>query len=326
MTKRTAIVADEEILKKYDPESICTQHNKDIDINLITPNKSLNLLFKGWNFTSKHTKILDTLELEALTARIGESVECYENEFINNELNNHELKIEKSNINSVGDMADRLIINEHHLHLPPLIFGHDIMNISRSKHTLENNTENIHNHIFSFDGGDALTCWASQHSKRRINGLSIPLNVIQVPYAKSWTQRQEEVENCSGDITAIDSNIFTKITTNNKVTCEITSPSKVYTPWDWTFSSDYCFTWKKDNILNNYDNFNNQMLKSTQLCLNEDTSIPIIISANDLSSPSINDISTTGWRREESSGIDFNLLRETNQPILFFDESVLYSV
>jgi hypothetical protein len=322
MLKRTAVVADEDLLKKYDPISTCTRHKKDVINNVVAPPESLNLLFKGWNFTSKHTKILDSLELESLTARIGESVESYENIYINNNSNNEALKIEESNSKSVSDMADRLIINEHHLHLPPLIFGHDIMNISTSKAD-----NSLHNHIFSFDGGDALTCWASQHSKRRINGLSTPLNVIQVPYAKSWTQRQEQVEICKGDITSVkNSSVFTKINTNNKVTSDITPPSKVYTPWDWTFSSDYCFTWKKDNFLNKYDNFNNQMLKSTQECLSEDTSIPIVISANDLSSSPIDDMSTTGWQREESSGIDFNLLRQTNQPILFFDESVLYSV
>jgi len=126
-----------------------------------------------------------------------------------------------------------------------------------------------------------------QHTEENIQKR--PIHSIHVPYAKTWRSRQDFIEKKPSD---------------NSVALEKISSL------DWTYSSDYCFT----------------ILDTHSQKTSEET-YPQIVSAfniSNLCSPK----EVLQWQiaPATSSGVDYDMLRRQDLPILLYDECLLYQV
>lgn len=118
----------------------------------------------------------------------------------------------------------------------------------------------------SFHAADALFSWASKHVTSLDN--SMVTGLVQVPYALEWKSHKALTD------------------------CNISE----YKAWDWTFSSEYCFTMK---------DLENQHSE--------------IIDAKSLSQST-----SSRWQKRSDSGINMAMLQDTSVPILFYDDIPLY--
>ena len=145
-----------------------------------------------------------------------------------------------------------------------------------------------------------------------------PLTVLQVPCSTKWMSK------LAADGFSFKSeesiNLHTqKRQENDGLTISNTNADELLTlstfkPPDWTFSSDYCFTLNK-SICNDEDSRHRKF----------------VVGATDLglSLENVDKISTvSGWEvsRDATTGIDMELLKQTDVPILFYDEFILYQV
>ena len=203
----------------------------------------------------------------------------------------------------------------------------------------------------SIDAKDALCCWAAQHMKS--NEDVTPLNIIQVPYAKSWNQRSKiPVDNNEKKEKNAEKNSDEKKIEkyeNEKSAQVITATDDVITSgspssrisdrniWDWTFTSDYCCTLGSHQSYtdgNNNNSENNEIMEKVIVSgrVLSDGKLPLLhifqmkeeikeeLGGTQTETKGLKPI----WKISEGSGIDYNLLRQQDIPILFFDEILLY--
>jgi hypothetical protein len=185
MYGRKCKIADSDVLQKFGAEEI----DGSCGIG--------GIAYKGWEFTSFHTRIIGSDKLAAMARRVSEL--C------------------GTPLSELAADEDGIYVNGTHLHIPPMLFGDDVLNL---RHVASNKS-------FQFDAEDAITCWAVQHGSDEIaekilgpgaaGGSSFLPSVPQVPFAGQWANANAE--------TLAESSIKA----NSKI-------------WDWTFTSDYCCT------------------------------------------------------------------------------------
>ena len=137
----------------------------------------------------------------------------------------------------------------------------------------------------SFRAQDALLCWANQH-------INTNVEVLQVPYASKWKEKQ----NFESGTEEFICNEMRK--------------------WDWTFSTDYDYTFEK--------NKNESTLFSFIPQLGDSKKYPINVKELSKSIDNESSSSSSAWIKTDTSGIDIAMLSQTNVPILFYDEIILY--
>jgi hypothetical protein len=116
------------------------------------------LIYSGWRFRTRHCKILDSSELNDAAKQIAHTIA------------------------EETPSDDHIRVAGHDLHVPAMIFGKDLFNI-------ETNEDSKQVIGIDFNASDALSCWADQHSPDAT--IRHPVKIVQVPYAKSWSERLE---------------------------------------------------------------------------------------------------------------------------------------
>jgi len=290
-----AVFADKPTLEKH---NCFKEENGNIEI---LRNEST-----GWSFESLHSKIPNELELQNLIKGLKSSLRSKYNSLA---------------VSDEGDDQeqddDNFQINEFRLHIPPMIFDKDIMRLKVGVNSI------------SINAADALNLWASQHVEENL--AERPLKIVKVPCSTRWMSKlasegfSTDASTASGDKKdnasdkKLPESVFdigtAAIATNATGAAQeplILATNKAY---DWTFGSDYCCT-----------------INSREA---EADGGRRILGAIDLSSQTrLDDIqpkeletSAKGsWKvfSESQSGIDIGLLRQTNVPILFYDEYIMY--
>lgn len=238
-----------------------------------------------WTFKSKHQRMLDSNEMIHLAADIA------------------------TTIGGTTSSEDHVAISGHTLRLPAMVFGKDTFDFSYAAPSSHSPFS------ISLNALDALSCWAAQHSTE--NKEHVPLRIVQVPYAESWVGRHQSV------IMAETATAISAGGTNNTTRTDPSTPPVVASCavniWDWTFSSDYCCT------------VGVVAAPGTDTPTDTDT-VQTIASARALSAErrllsrgeSAFSPSKIGWQKRDASGINYDLLRMRNVPILFYDELLLY--
>jgi TIP41-like family len=313
MSRRAVFATDENLLHfKCTKSSSKTPSTAGHD----TPE---SLLYKDWEFYSFHCKMLDSKELCKIAAEIS------------------------SVVGGKLSSEDHIHVSNHTLRLPAMIFGNDAMSLKfHPTVTISDSTSGDRSHraeksehgnairnsnvlTLSINAGDALSCWAAQHSAS--NESITPLTIVQVPCAKSWNERSvvpADVADDNHSIVGKDEKATGSACTRNL--------------WDWTFTSDYCCTLSETlNANSPSSNLNSESVllteKSTEMNASKIISGRAIsggsppLSRNirkDVITHYASDFSNRLWQRSAVSGIDLDLLRMKNVPILFFDEILLY--
>ena len=243
---------------------------------------------RGWKFTSFHTNIIDSSESSVLQDSIYDRL---------------------SLAGPAGEGGSAAAPNSGpNLRIPPMIFGHDIMRIEKMVDVGAAAETVFDDAAFqlSLDAEDALTLWAAQHTPENL--AKHPLNVIQVPYAAIWSKLNGPASALStaalSEAKAISPD--RKKQQEDKAGAGSGSPIQIdrRSPiWDWTFSSDYCCTLGKRQ-------------KSRQH----------IVGFRELFSPlrSEEDSLVASVQVAPTSGIEYDLLKANDVPILFYDEILLY--
>jgi hypothetical protein len=246
------------------------------------------LLIEDWIFESSHDKICDSNTLIDLARQI-------EN-IINNEFSRNELVSNGTNLDSVN-------VGGLSLRLPPILFLQDFIKASFTKFQAS----------ISLNPTDALTSWASQHHPSSV--AKLPLNVVQVPYSKTWQDRSLTLSSSEGN----------KNAENGQISSQSTSVFNYVAKWDWTFSSDYCCT-----VSCPYDIDELSTIISTKTLI--DNSNPhLSYYKNTVTERTLSDMNhRMKWecKAAEVNGLDMDMLRAAgpNAPILFYDEVILYQV
>ena len=197
-----------------------------------------------------------------------------------------------------------------------------------------------------------LSC-AMQHTNEE--ETSRPLDVIKVPYAAKWTARMHDNFSISGGTTNSSDSLSASNTTtstsnpdehrvggsHHSTENSLSSVVKSVRECDWTFSSDYlCTVLHTTNsttstntesaglsaIHNSIDG--GAVLRARSLPTNEGAA-PVngAFCSTRTSATTANEV-PAGWRVEaiHSSGIDVEMLKNQDEPILFYDEFLLYQV
>ncbi len=225
--------------------------------------------FNGWIFSSFHGKMIDSAVLESIQSELCDPFS-----------------------------------DEYNMHIPPMIFGHDIMLLEKSSAAATSTTST--DFSLSYNSKDALSSWSEQHSNARTKQQ--PLQIIQVPYAKDWVERSRPSNlNPTKEVIERKDNDTIDDVDEQSVTID---ESLAHRAWDWTFSSDYCGT-----------------VTSASASASTGSSEPYIISMHNLETSTVFDetfLADKNIFESTSSGIDFNMLRSRDLPILFYDEILLY--
>lgn len=312
MSRRAVFATDENLLHFK-----CTK-NSSLTPATAGHDTSESLLYKDWEFFSFHCKMLDSKQVCSIAADIS------------------------SVIGGKLSSEDHINVSNHTLRLPAMIFGNDSMALKfhptselcgpksgDQRHPgEESNHEDVSSRsnilTLSIDAADALSCWAAQHNAS--NESITPLNIVQVPCAKSWNERS---------VVPIDVMDISHSTAASKENATGTAYPRNL--WDWTFTSDYCCTVSeslKPMVPSKPDSETlGSAIKSTEMKASQIVSGRAISNGspslsknidNSLESDASSGSSRRQWERSSVSGIDLNLLRMKNVPILFFDEILLY--
>lgn len=270
--------------------------------------------FRGWRFSSLHKNIVDSAE----SGRLQESITS-------------RLNLDRAaGKDCAGEREDKkeedggpaAINSKINLRIPPMIFGHDVMKIEKLDGSAVASVFGENAFSMSLSAEDALTLWAAQHTNQHIGDLSI----IQVPYAAIWARNPsptvEIVESSAADgkqTSLVDrsrreggevspvpkspssSSAAALVESGAGAVVHIDKRSPL---WDWTFSSDYCCTLG-----------NRPKPRQHILGINNFFS-PLASSPGD---PLLSTV-----RSAPTSGIEYDLLRVNDVPILFYDEIILY--
>lgn len=318
---RKAVFASDDILSHFH----CKRNTSTAtDVDMAIRDESEYLSVNGWTFRSFHGMMLDSKGL----CRTAAEISC--------------------TVGGTLSSEDHINVSDRILRLPCMIFGNDILSVEYHSddvvaptvtkgegEVLIKGGETL---IISIDAVDALSCWAAQHTLS--SQSTAPLKILQVPCAKSWKE--------SSMISPNDTEKKLNTTIHD---IEGSIPSKNRNIWDWTFTSDYCCTVATEmNDIRSSEESGRAAAASTASVFNDITGseskpLPQIISGRNLSgglpyitkradlrlsSSSVingsNDatLGASKWLRSDTSGIDYNLLRMQNIPILLFDEILLY--
>ena len=303
MRKATASLADASTLTMYDTNAtIITNSTSSGDTN----DGSVGISYRGWTFRSMHGPILDSNQRDSVASDIAKEY--------NSSNSNGNVSSNAEVIANASD--DKILINDSILRLPSAIFD-DYVTISNSSID------------FNFRAKDALVCWVHQHSN------SNSIEVLQVPYATAWKEKQQYGKSKEPGTSEFICNEMRK--------------------WDWTFSTEYDCSYEHqyDDDSNNStlftfssssssssssENATNSKMKyavnvkdlSRNLTASSSSSTAASSSSTAAASSSTaaaaasNDSVKGAWFQTDTSGIDIALLSQTNVPILFYDEIILY--
>ena len=139
--KRRPTIATEEVLDKYfsKRESILCESNEQSTVKVSDSTYIDSLVHAKWKFTSHHNKILNENQLKTLTKAIKSAL-YKDHPSIQRQTVENEKLLDDDNLN----------INKSKLHLPPMLFGNDILQLRVGDAEL------------SVNAGDALLCWVAQ--------------------------------------------------------------------------------------------------------------------------------------------------------------------
>lgn len=132
-----------------------------------------------------------------------------------------------------------------------------------------------------------------------------------MPYSQKWTRRISEGFAVSNEPLQ---SIHTP--THHKTRNELLNETPVLTniqASDWTYSTDYCFT------LNHTNDTQKSILTAYQLKNHLSDLQPSLEKEED-------SVKTFSCQPIEESGIDYEMLKRRDLPILFYDEFILYEV
>lgn len=252
---------------------------------------STQLHIRNWVFKSSHNSICSSKQLAELARRI-ESIVTPEQQ-----------------LRSSDD--DNIHINSFSMRLPPMLFLDDTISASYIPAKVE----------IKVSASDALTTWASKHSASYMH--QYPLSIIQVPYAKNWLERSLP--------NAVFPSSSSTTTPSGQVNANTDTPdikTTVLPKWDWTFSSDYCFsvsTSSEATILSG-----RRLADHLYRTQGNALQYPALSSSSIACSDNGTDWEKMEWVCQPAahSGLDMNLLRQSgpDSPILFYDEVLLYQV
>lgn len=222
----------------------------------------------------------------------------------------HQLAAEYPSIAATGaGEGDKLNVNSHTLHIPPMLFGNDVMMMRIGQLG-----------AVSINANDALLAWVAQHAAEET--ASRALEVIKVPQAKKWSNAAVglPIPKATGTSSSASDSAFSA--------AEATSGEKISSTntCDWTFSSDYCCTLQSN--------------ASSELVAQVPGASPLpfvpdnkqVLRASRLPSTSSGVDNNTGcccggaWnvQRSTTTGIDYEMLKNRELPILFYDQFILY--
>lgn len=293
---RKGVLAPPDVLDKYDVESF-----ESVDSSCNTSTSGIK--YRGWNFWTTHGKMANEAEGLQLSQTVSRrsGADCRDDDTI----------LLRSN----SEQGER----ENHLHVPPMHFPHDklVLSFDSSVGTGGNheNDKYVQTHL-ELNTLDALSCWAIQH-RADSHRAFIP----EVPYAHKWQPPKLE----GGKQ---DSNSSTPINLEDKQT-DISSDAQTlgdisavqYQEWDWTYSTPY-------NVTSRFFNVGTPQTELREELLSYMISGGIPLSHG---SPSVPMPPNDGeshlchhWQAVSQSGINFAMLKRQDQPILFFDELLLY--
>jgi hypothetical protein len=316
-SQRRSVFADDAVLQKHNcvkvkPEDITHDNPDSLSVN-------------GWKFTTFHSVIPNEAETHSLVRKLKSRLHS-EFESVRQEYPTEE-SLQK------WQQHDSIVFNGFKLKMVPMIFTNDIMRISHCSASDESGG------CIEINSEDALYCWIAQHTAEC--EVSHPIEAVQVPYAKGWNERHMQntssglvttntdeqnnsnnSSNSSGAVTV--ASVFTATSSmamslasqsddtsylhtnncnnnsSNSIGNSIATPiRKSFRPCDWTLTSDYCCS-----------------LKGGEKKQEE------ILSARKISAAYNNRCSNV--TKCDVSGIDFELLKDTKAPILFYDECILY--
>lgn len=190
---------------------------------------------------------------------------------------------------------------ENHLHTPPMVFPNDELVLSYKPP--EGGEKAITR--LEFNVLDALSCWAVQHCDDRHSGF-----IPEVPYAHKW-----KPEGSTGKLMKTETTQGVKTGNFKKSSDSPEVPVTQYQEWDWTYSSPYNCTTRimspdsESQCMFSYmvsgGAFLGHTTPSRTVEVNKDNERYI-------------------WKPRGPGGINMDLLKRTDQPILFFDEVMLY--
>lgn len=160
-----------------------------------------------------------------------------------------------------------------------------------------------------------------QHSEEEVN--IHPLHVIKVPYAAKWTARMND-----GFGIGMGIGKSSPATTDS---CSVDTVPATKLESDWTFSSDYVCSLVNESPSTDGGSYEGVVLRARELptpaaaatatTKDQATGMPCVRSSSSKDQ-------SGSWRIEcaVESGVDYSMLRRQDEPILFYDEFLLYQV
>ena len=122
-----------------------------------------------------------------------------------------------------------------------------------------------------------------------------------MPYASEWNVRHQH------NVSTHDSVFVAEVDASASVDTTTNKPRLLLNnQWDWTYTTNYCFTHRTCN-------YNNEARLVSMI-----DPLAYIVNISELRD------SNSKWIRCNENGFDVNMLKSTNDPILFYLETLLY--
>lgn len=278
-----AVFAEKPVLDQHHCEAITSNHlltALDPQCPLVLAEGSAADVLRhssGWKFHSFHRHILHEQEIRNFLQGIKRQL-LADFPSISAGLANES----KSTEAWVGN--DHLHVEGFHLHVPPMLFGADLMLLQAPN-----------GQCLNISAMDAVYSWVAQHTAERM--AVQPLSVPKVPFSHGWMAAMRSTLEDSNSTRSAASPLLPHQSGKYSDSSPLPDEAAILTAvraYDWTFSNDYCLT-----------------------LLSADSKA--ILSARSLSSPKGWQITRT-----ESCLIDYEVLKRRDLPILFYDELLLY--
>lgn len=292
-------------------------HNTDSHIEVLSHPS-------GWKFHSFHRHILNERERKDLAAGFRQQLRKLFPSFATSE-------------HSIPDEDDDDIHwDNFKLHIPPMLFARDIMRFDFKSRGSVN-----------ISAQDALFCWLCQHVPEVCE--EHPLNVVQVPYAKKWVNRLANIQS-PGAVAHHHATIahgITPIQETSKHTAHAPASASTVVAThvdahadavptehsattittirasDWTYTTDYCCTLTQDTQTSTADRDHHLVVHGQTF--HQANIYPL---HHDHQTNGSTASSPSPWMvtPQATCGIDYDMLRRRDLPILFYDEMTLYEV
>lgn len=294
-------------------------HNTDSHIEVLSHPS-------GWKFHSFHRHILNERERKDLAAGFRQQLRKLFPSFASSE---HTIPDEDD---------DDIHWDNFKLHIPPMLFARDIMRFDFKSRGSVN-----------ISAQDALFCWLCQHVPEVCE--EHPLNVVQVPYAKKWVNRLANIQSpgaaahhhatISHGITPIQETskhtVHTPVSASTPVathadthldatpTEHLSTTITTIRASDWTYTTDYCCTLTQDTQTSTDDKDHHLVVHGQTF---HQTNIYPLHHDHQSNAASTTSLPPSPWMvtPQATCGIDYDMLRRRDLPILFYDEMTLYEV